>query len=47
VKDAGRTGAPTQPVIFRRGNTAEAVPAVPGWRMAAADIFAAWDDPSR
>jgi Uma2 family endonuclease len=35
-----RADAPTQPVIYRRGDTAEAEPAVPGWRMAVADIFA-------
>jgi Uma2 family endonuclease len=35
-----RAAAPTQAVVFRRGDTAEAEPAVPGWRMAVADIFA-------
>jgi Uma2 family endonuclease len=37
---AYRADAPTQPVIYRRGDTAEAEPAVPGWRMPVADIFA-------
>lgn len=32
--------APTQPMIFRRGDVADAEPAVPGWRMAVDDIFA-------
>jgi Uma2 family endonuclease len=32
--------APSQPVIYRRGDTAEAEPAVPGWRMAVDEIFA-------
>jgi Uma2 family endonuclease len=31
--------APTQPALYRRGDTAEAEPAVPGWRMAVDDIF--------
>jgi Uma2 family endonuclease len=35
-----RATAPTQPVVYRRGNTAEAEPAVPGWRMKVDDIFA-------
>ena len=30
---------PTQPVIFRRGNLADAEPAVPGWRIAVDDLF--------
>jgi Uma2 family endonuclease len=34
-----RSSAPTQPVVFRQGDTAEAEPAVPGWRMPVRDIF--------
>jgi Uma2 family endonuclease len=36
-----RADAPTLPVVYGRGDTADAEPAVPGWRMAVADIFAA------
>ena len=32
-------GQPTQPTIFRRGETANAEPVLPGWRMAIDDIF--------
>ena len=35
-----RAAAPGQPATYRRGDTAEAEPAVPGWRMAVADVFA-------
>jgi Uma2 family endonuclease len=35
-----RATAPDQAVIFQRGDMADAEPAVPGWRMAVADIFA-------
>jgi len=35
-----RAATPTQPVVYRRGETAEAEPAVPGWQMAMDDIFA-------
>jgi Uma2 family endonuclease len=35
-----RADAPLQPVIYRRGDTAEAEPAVPGWRMLVDEIFA-------
>jgi Uma2 family endonuclease len=35
-----RAGAPTNPVTFRRGQTADAEPAVPGWRMPVDEIFA-------
>jgi Uma2 family endonuclease len=35
-----RATAPKQPAIYRRGDTAEAEPAVPGWRMAVDDVFA-------
>lgn len=34
-----RATAPTQPKIYRRGDLAEAEPAVPGWRMAIDDVF--------
>ena len=30
---------PDTPVIFRRGEVADAEPAVPGWRMAVDDLF--------
>jgi Uma2 family endonuclease len=30
---------PEHPVIFRRGDTADAEPAVPGWRMAVDELF--------
>ena len=30
---------PAHPVIFRRGDRADAEPAVPGWRMAVDDLF--------
>ncbi len=35
-----RFSAPTTAVVFRRGEIAEAEPAVPGWRMAVDDLFA-------
>jgi Uma2 family endonuclease len=35
-----RAPSPTQAVIYRRGDTAEAQPAVPGWQMKVDDIFA-------
>lgn len=34
-----RSSDPTQPIVYRRGDTAEAEPAVPGWRMAVDEIF--------
>jgi Uma2 family endonuclease len=34
-----RADAPTQPVVFHRGDGADAEPAVPGWSMAVADVF--------
>jgi len=34
-----RADAPEQPVIFRRGQVADAEPAVPGWRMPVDRIF--------
>lgn len=36
-----RAGDPTQPVIFQRGDIADAEQAVPGWRMAVDDMFTA------
>ena len=35
-----RTGDPSNPAIYRRGDTAEAEPAVPGWRIAVDELFA-------
>src|SRR5205823_1151135 len=35
-----RAAAPTTPVLFIRGQTAEAEPAVPGWRVAVDEVFA-------
>jgi Uma2 family endonuclease len=35
-----RAGDPEKPVTYRRGELAEAEPAVPGWRLAVDDIFA-------
>jgi Uma2 family endonuclease len=34
-----RASAPDQPTTYRRGQVAEAEPAVPGWRMAVDQIF--------
>jgi Uma2 family endonuclease len=34
-----RADAPLQPVVYRRGDVAEAEPAVPSWRMAVAEMF--------
>ncbi len=34
-----RADAPEQPKIYRRGEFAEAEPAVPGWKMAVDDLF--------
>ena len=36
-----RASDPTKPIIYRRGDVAEAEPAVPGWRMKVDDVFAA------
>jgi Uma2 family endonuclease len=36
---AYRPGAPTQPTVFRRGDTADAEPAVPGWRITVDEIL--------
>lgn len=35
-----RSDSPDHPQIYRRGETADAEPAVPGWRMAVDDLFA-------
>jgi len=35
-----RAAAPEVPTVYRRGDVAEAEPAVPGWTMAVSDIFA-------
>lgn len=34
-----RASSPDQPVIFRRGQVADAEPAVPGWRINVAEVF--------
>jgi Uma2 family endonuclease len=34
-----RASAPTQPVVYRRGEVAEAEPAVPGWRVKVDEVF--------
>lgn len=39
VVRAYRAEAPENPRIFRRGETADAEPAVPGWRMPVDDLF--------
>ena len=38
---AYRADAPAQPVVYGRGHTAHAEPAVPGWRMPVVEIFSA------
>lgn len=35
-----RATAPTQEIVYRQGDIAEAEPAVPGWKMPLSDIFA-------
>ena len=35
-----RSAAPDQPMFYRRGDVADAEPAVPGWRVDAAEVFA-------
>ena len=35
-----RAAAPTQPIVFRRGQVAEAEPAVLGWRISVDEVFA-------
>ena len=34
-----RAESPEQPAIYRRGETAEAEPAVPGWKFAVDELF--------
>ena len=34
-----RADQPTQPVVYQRGQTADAVPAQPGWRVSVDWIF--------
>ena len=34
-----RSTSPNSPTVYRRGDTAEAEPAVPGWRMAVDGLF--------
>lgn len=34
-----RASAPLHPITYRRGQTADAEPAVPGWRMTVDDVF--------
>jgi Uma2 family endonuclease len=34
-----RAATPDQPILFRRGQTADAEPAVPGWRMLIDEVF--------
>ena len=34
-----RSSDPDKPAIYRRGEIAEAEPAVPGWRMAVDELF--------
>jgi Uma2 family endonuclease len=34
-----RADEPEQPTIYRRGEEAEAEPAVPGWKMKVDDLF--------
>lgn len=42
VVRAYRSTDPTTPVIFRRGQTADAEPAVPGWSMLVNELFEEW-----
>jgi len=35
-----RASAPDQPTMYRRGETAEAEPALPGWRMPVDELLA-------
>ena len=35
-----RAGNPAEPTVYRRGDEAEAEPALPGWRMQVDDLFA-------
>jgi Uma2 family endonuclease len=34
-----RADSPSQPVVYRRGEIAEAEPAVPGWKFAVDELF--------
>lgn len=34
-----RTSDPTNPIVYRRGDVAEADPAVPGWRLPVDDLY--------
>jgi Uma2 family endonuclease len=34
-----RANAPAQPTVYRRGDVADAEPAVPGWRMPVDELF--------
>ena len=34
-----RAATPDQPTVYRRGEVAEAEPAVPGWRMPVDEMF--------
>lgn len=34
-----RAGDPEKPIVYRRGQTAEALPALPGWSMPVDDLF--------
>ena len=35
-----RAAEPDRPTVYRRGDAAEAEPALPGWRMPVDDLFA-------
>jgi hypothetical protein len=39
VMKSCKASDPDNPVIFRRGEIADAEPAVPGWRMAVNELF--------
>jgi Uma2 family endonuclease len=41
-----RADDPTRPTVYRRGEMAEAEPAVPGWRMPVDDLFDDADQPA-
>jgi Uma2 family endonuclease len=40
VVNVYKADAPDRPIVYRRGDVAEAEPAVPGWRIAVDDVFA-------
>ena len=44
VVNVYRASAPDQPTGYRRGEIAEAEPAVPGWRMPVDDLFSSTDN---